>query len=379
MSARSLNRVDRLLTNRVTEAREVVGAVVLVRDPEGVVFHEAYGLRQRIPSEKAMTKRTVFDLASLTKPVCTSLLAMIMTDRGRLSPDERLATWFGPLKDPEKGEITVRQLLSNRSGLPAWRPYYQEYPRGPKPVDQEEIVGRILAEPLEGPPGEKEIYSDLGFILLGSILEKVSGLSLDQLFRAEIAMPLGLRDTGYRRISDLQAHPERTDEPIAATENCAWRGRVLVGEVHDENCCLLGGVAGHAGLFSTAADLDRVVAELFEGSHGRSDLFSPLSMSTFFHRQAPPGQGTWALGWDTPSERDSASGHYYSKNSFGHNGFTGTSLWVDFDRHVSVVFLTNRVHPTRENGAIRGLRPQVHDAVFEEVLLVRNDHFSGSG
>lgn len=379
MSARSLNRVNRLLTNRVAKTGEVAGAVVLVRDREGVVFHEAYGLRQKIPSEQAMTKRTVFDLASLTKPVCTSLLAMIMTERGRLNPDERLANWFSPLGDPEKGKITLRQLLSNRSGLPAWRPYYQECPRGPRPVDQEEIVGRILAEPLEGPPGEREIYSDLGFILLGSILEKVGGLPLDRLFQEEVATPLGLRDTGYRRISGLHTVPERTDEPIAATEYCPWRGRVLVGEVHDENCYILGGVAGHAGLFSTAADLDRVVAELFEGSRGRSDLFSPRSMSTFFQRQDPLGRGSWALGWDTPSEGDSASGHHYSKNSFGHNGFTGTSLWMDFGRHVSVVFLTNRVHPTRENVAIRGLRPLVHDAVFEEMYLVRNDLSSENG
>jgi CubicO group peptidase (beta-lactamase class C family) len=231
------------------------------------------------------------------------------------------------------------------------------------------MAQRILAEPLEMPPGAREIYSDLGFILLGSILERASGLSLDRLFQEELTEPLGLPHVGYRRIDGPQGGVAGAEEIIAATEYCNWRTRVLIGEVHDENCHLLGGVAGHAGLFSTSDDLDRIAAELFEASCGRSGLFSAPSMKTFFERQGSPAQGTWALGWDTPSEEDSTAGRYYSKNSFGHNGFTGTSLWMDFERNISVVFLTNRVHPSRENTAIRGLRPQVHDAVFEEMLL----------
>jgi CubicO group peptidase (beta-lactamase class C family) len=138
--------------------------------------------------------------------------------------------------------------------------------------------------------------------------------------------------------------------------------------VHDENCSLLGGVGGHAGLFSTAADLDRIVVEVFEGLRNRSDLFPAAALKTFFQRQGAPSRGTWVLGWDTPSDTDSASGRYYSRNSVGHNGFTGTSLWIDCDRSIAVIFLTNRVHPSRENTAIRALRPQVHDAVFEEIL-----------
>ena len=141
-------------------------------------------------------------------------------------------------------------------------------------------------------------------------------------------------------------------------------------------------MAGHAGLFSTAQDLDRIASELFGAFRGRSEIFSEKAMEVFFERQGTPPQGTWALGWDTPSEKDSTAGRYYSKNSFGHNGFTGTSLWMDFDRGVSVVLLTNRVHPRRENTAIRALRPEVHDAVFEEMLLEQNEggvHTSGSG
>jgi len=373
MITRGFHRLDRLLKDKVERAHEVSGAVILVRDRNGVVFHEAYGLRQSVPSSLAMTKGTLFDLASLTKPVCTSLLAMIMTQKGKLDLDQSLETWFHPIGDPAKRRITVRQLLSNRSGLPGWRPYYQEYAKDRYPISADELAQRVLAEPLEMLPGAGEIYSDLGFILLGRILERASGLPLDQLFQEELAQPLGLRQMGYRRGDGHQGELAGTEENIAATERCGWRNRVLVGEVHDENCHLLGGVAGHAGLFSTADDLDRIVSELFKAFHGRSRLFSVTAMKAFFERQVAPPRGTWALGWDTPSEQDSTAGRYYSKNSFGHNGFTGTSLWVDFDRNVSVVFLTNRVHPSRENTAIRALRPEVHDVVFEE-LLPRQNH-----
>ena len=368
MTSKGLKRIDRLLRDKVEETRQVPGAVLLVRGPEGVIFHEAYGFRQRVPVELPMTRETVFDLASLTKPVCTSLLTMIMTRRGRLELEQGLETWFSPLRDPAKQRITVRQLLSNRSGLPAWRPFYREYPEDGQPISSDLISQRVLDEPLEVSPGEQEIYSDLGFILQGSILERVSGLPLDHLFQEEIARPLGLHRIGYRRVSGDPGGRAGDDEAIAATEDCPWRGRVLVGEVHDENGCLLGGVGGHAGLFSTATGLDRIVLEIFEGLENRSDLFPAGPLKTFLQRQGTPSRGTWALGWDTPSEKDSASGHYFSRNSVGHNGFTGTSLWVDCDRKVSVVFLTNRVHPTRENIAIRELRPQIHDAVLEEIL-----------
>jgi serine-type D-Ala-D-Ala carboxypeptidase len=369
MNATGLNRLDLLLREKVEEAQEVPGAVVLVRGPGGIAFCGAYGLRQRIPISLPMTRETVFDIASLTKSVCTSLLTMIMTQRGRLNLDQSLEAWFGHLEDPAKRGITVRQLLSNRSGLPAWRPYYREYREDRQPIAVEEMVRTVLAEPLEAPTGTREVYSDLGFILLGSILERVSGLPLDQLFQMEIAEPLGLRHTGYRRWGGLRRWPAQEGEAIAATENCPWTRRILAGEVHDENCYLVGGVAGHAGLFATAAELDRIVVEIFEGLLGSSTLFSSVSVRTFFQRQDTGAKGTWALGWDTPSETNSAAGRYCSGNTFGHNGFTGTSLWIDFDRRTAVVFLTNRVHPSRQNTAIRWLRPQFHDSVFGQLPL----------
>jgi len=371
MTAKGLKRVDRLLRDRVVGSREVPGAVLLVRGPGGVILHEAYGLRQRVPAKLPMTRETLFDLASLTKPVCASLLTLLMAQSGRLDLDQDLEAWFSPVKDPAKRRITVRQLLSNRSGLPGWRPFYQEYPVDRQPISMDVLSQRVLEEPLEVPPGRKEIYSDLGFLLLGSILEKASGRPLDSLFHEEIARPLGLSRIGYRRVGGDSGATAGEAEAIAATEDCPWRRRVLAGEVHDENCYLVGGVGGHAGLFSTAEDLDRIVAEIFLGLQGRSGLFAAGYLKSFFQRQDAPSGGTWALGWDTPSERGSASGCHYSKNSVGHNGFTGTSLWMDLDQNLSVILLTNRVHPSRENSAIRALRPQVHDAVFEEMLAGR--------
>lgn len=371
MNAKGLKRVDRLLRDKIEGAREVPGAVLLVRGPDGVIFCEAYGFRQRVPAELPMTRETLFDLASLTKPVSASLLTMIMAQRSSLDLDQDLETWFSPVKDPAKRRITVRQLLSNRSGLPGWRPFYQEYPLDGQPISMDVLSQRVLEEPLEVPPGKEEIYSDLGFLLIGSILERASGRPLDRLFQEEIARPLGLNRIGYRRVEGHSGVTAGEGEAIAATEDCPWRRRVLAGEVHDENSYLVGGVGGHAGLFSNAADLDRIVAEVFQGLRKRSDLFTVGPLKTFFQRQDAPSRGTWALGWDTPSEKGSASGGYYSKNSVGHNGFTGTSLWMDCDRNVSVIFLTNRVHPSRENAAIRTLRPQVHDAVFEELLAGR--------
>ncbi len=368
MSLRVMDGLDRLLREEIGGDRPIAGAVVLVRHGNEVLFHEAYGFRQRVPRRLPMTRETLFDVASLTKPICTGLVAMQLVRRGLLGLDdvlEKRIPW--PVKDPAKRGITLRQLLCNRAGLPAWRPFYVAYGPESCPVPADELAGRVLGEPLEGPPGEREVYSDLGFLVAGWILEHAGGASLDRLFRDEIADPLGLGRTGFRPVVEKGGGgTHRTGEDLAATEYCCWRRRILVGEVHDENAYLVGGVSGHAGLFSSAGELDRIVAEIFRGLRaGRGEgLFSGDFLETFFQRQDPGGPGTWALGWDTPSPRDSTSGRYFSRKSVGHNGFTGTSLWIDLDREISVVFLTNRVHPTRRNDAIRALRPRVHDQVL---------------
>jgi CubicO group peptidase (beta-lactamase class C family) len=236
------------------------------------------------------------------------------------------------------------------------------------PVSDEKVRRAVLAEPLEALPGTRETYSDLGFMMLGWILERLTGTDLKTLFLEKIVKPLELPAAGFRGIGGRWRCSGEGNLKVAATEDCPWRGRVLRGEVHDENGYLLGGTAGHAGLFSTAEDLDRIVLELFRGKKGRSGLFLAEGLHTFFKKPHPPSGGTWALGWDTPTAGTSTSGRYFSADSYGHTGFTGTSLWIDFVREISVILLTNRIHPSRENAAIRGFRPRVHDLVMEELL-----------
>lgn len=366
---RGLERLDRLLRERIEQEQVVPGAVALVRAGRQVIFHEAYGLRQREPLRLPMSRETLFDLASVTKCLGTALCAMRLWERGGLDLDRPIRGWFRGLGTDGKGTITCRQLLSHSSGLPSWRPYFQDYPEERFDVPCDEIVARILAEPLESDPGSREVYSDLGFILLGRILEILAREPLDELFLNAVARPLGLEKTRYRRLEKgrrwLEADP---DADVAATERCPWRKRVLVGEVHDENCYLMGGVAGHAGLFSTAREVDRILACLLEAWEGRPSPFGQEGVRTFLRRATADRGGTWALGWDSPTPGASASGRHFSPTSFGHNGFTGTSVWMDLERRVAVVLLTNRVHPDRTNLSIRSLRPEVHDAVMEEIL-----------
>lgn len=366
---RGLERLDCLLRRRVEQEQTVPGAVVLVRSGREVIFHEAYGLRQREPLRLPMTRETLFDLASVTKCLGTALCAMRLWERKRLDLDRPIEEVLGGLGAGGKSAITCRHLLSHSSGFPSWRPYFQEFPEARSDVPCDEIVARILAEPLESDPGSREVYSDLGFILLGRILERLAEEPLDELFLNAVARPLGLEKTRYRRLRFENQRPEADSGPdIAATERCRWRKRILVGEVHDENCYLMGGVAGHAGLFSTAREMDEILAHLLSAWDGTPSLFSLEAVRTFFRKGTAVPGGTWGLGWDSPTPGASASGSYFSATSFGHNGFTGTSVWMDLERRIAVVLLTNRVHPDRANLSIRALRPEVHDAVMEEIL-----------
>ncbi len=213
---------------------------------------------------------------------------------------------------------------------------------------------------MEHPPGRQSVYSDLGFILLGIVLEEISGQNLDHLARERIFLPLGMHQTCFQPDPRLQLR-------IAPTENDPWRKRLLRGEVHDENAFAMGGVAAHAGLFGTADDLAIFCQALLNGGvYNHRRIVKRSTLETFIRRQPQPPGGSRALGWDTPS-RGSSAGSKLSRRSFGHTGFTGTSLWIDPRRHLFIVLLTNRVHPSRENNAVRSARRQVADTVVEAV------------
>lgn len=306
---------------------------------------------------------TIYDVASLTKPIVTATLAMMLVE-GKLldldaAVDHYLPGWAAATSnDAERSRrerVTVRMLLLHASGLPAHRDFFLTA------KDRRALLGMAAAEPLLQDPGIRTEYSDLGFILLAEIIEQISGRGLDELACDYIFSKLGMTDSTFNP-------PKKLRPRIAPTENdVSFRKRLLRGEVHDENAWVLGGVAGHAGLFSTAHDLAVFAQMLLNGGiYAHERLLSRATIETFTARVA--GGSARALGWDVPT-MPGMTGQYFSPGSYGHWGFTGTSLWIDPEKDLFVVLLTNRVHPTRANDKIRQLRPAIHDAIFETLGL----------
>ena len=379
------------------------GVVLLVGHGEEVLFHRAYGCRALAPARLPMTPDTVFDLSSLTKPVATATAVMLLVRDGRLRLDDPVCTVISEFGQGARASVTFRQLLNHTSGLPAWKPYYESAVptaterQGPppsfrrKPESREEAASvavpprkmavaraeaaegrrrcldRLHGEELLAQPGEKHLYSDLGFILLGEAVERLSGKRLDRFCRDEIFAPMGLSSTFFVDLSGSAPEPRPgAGRTVAATEDCPRRRKVLCGEVHDDNAYAMGGVAGHAGVFSSAPDIHRFIRFLGRCRAGAEPDFLPAAVVREFleAERTLPGQ-PHVLGWDTPSPQGSSSGRRFSSRTVGHLGFTGTSMWWDLERDVHVVLLTNRVHPSRDNDAIRQFRPLVHDAAME--------------
>lgn len=338
------------------------GAVLLVGVGQDIVLHQAYGQAARLPQPRPMQLETVFDLASLTKPLATTLAAMDLIAQSRLHLDDPVENLGEPFSYPGKEKITLRQLLAHCAGFPAWQPYYLELERwdGDRKAALRRMVQR---EPLLHPPGSHTLYSDLGFIFLDWILEEVSGQDLQAWTREHIYQPLGLKEMGFR---PLTAHGPENPEQYAATEDCPWRKKIMCGEVHDENAFVAGGISGQAGLFGTALEVFRLLRELKRAydSPAPSRLFDGNLVRTFWARQESPRDQPRALGYDIPSGLDSSAGKFISPKSIGHLGFTGTSFWLDLERDRLVILLSNRVHPTRNNEKIKRFRPLIHDLIF---------------
>jgi len=299
---------------------------------------------------------TLYDLASLTKVVGLTTACMQLVDEGRLALDAPVRRYLPEFQGGgDKERVTVRHLLTHSSGLPAWRPLYRE--AGSR------AAALALADttPLATAPGERFVYSDLGAIVLMQIVERISGEPLDRWLARRVFGPLGMPATRYRP-------PTSWRDRIAPTEtDTAFRHRSLRGEVHDENAGRLGGVSGHAGLFANAPDLSRFAAMLLAGGAWDSlQLIRAETVAEFTRRQEVPPGSSRALGWDTPADSGyTSAGAKLSRRAFGHTGFTGTSLWMDPDRDLFIILLTNRVHPTRANTAILRVRPRVADLVVD--------------
>ena len=341
---------------REVEAGTFPGGVLVVGHRGRVVLSHAFG-RYGEDDPRPVSDSTIYDLASLTKVVGLTTAVMLLVAGGRIDLAAPVARYLPEFTGGAKDRVVVRHLLLHDAGLPAWRPLFEQAD-GPA-----EARALAIGTPLDTLPGTVFVYSDLGAIVLTAAVERVAGSAIDAFLTGHVFAPLGMRATRFAPPDDWQLR-------IAPTERDPWRGRLLRGEVHDENAARLGGVSGHAGLFSTGPDLARFTFWLLDAYHGRGPRSGPALawplVRHFTSRYGEPAGSSRALGWDTPSGR-SSGGTCLGPNSFGHTGFTGTSLWIDPDVELVIILLTNRVHPTRENDAIRRVRPAVADLVVKAV------------
>ncbi len=305
---------------------------------------------------------TVYDLASLTKVIGLTTVMMMAVDEHRIDLDAPIQRYVPAFQGPGKEHVTVRHLLTHSSGLPAWRALYREA------TDRAGAMALADTTPLDTMPGARMVYSDLGAIVLTQAIEHVYGTRIDSLLERRVFGPVGMRSTRYLPPADWLPR-------IAPTENDPWRGRVLLGEVHDENASRLDGVSGHAGLFSDARDLLAFADWLMSGLGVPGAVRPagapepPHSLGMFIRRQNLPPGSSRAIGWDTPSAMSSA-GTLLDSTSFGHTGFTGTSIWVDPARGLAIVLLSNRVHPTRNNAKWGPVRRGLADRVVQSLFPV---------
>jgi len=359
------------------------GASLLISHGLAPIFERTWGSVET--DGVAVTPSTRFDLASLTKPLVTAPLCMAAIRRGFLNIDDPLSRFFPGSVPRDKEEITVRRLLAHCSGLPAYRPFYLELIKLPPEARRNALLSMIVQTPLDAPPGKTAEYSDLGFMLLGLILEKQMGERLDRLAQDFLFARPRIDELHFCPIDELRTedggqksllrHPPSAIRPpssgslYAATQICPWRKRLLSGEVDDENAWTLNAVAGHAGLFGTARGIFKLLSfllNIYEGNLADPPWSRDLVRLFWTRTQISEGLSDWCLGYDTPSRKGySSAGRHFSSNTIGHLGFTGVSFWLDLEKRVLVILLTNRVHPTRQNDEIRQLRPVLHDIIME--------------
>ena len=365
---RSLGRFDPVLTYLRSQVDSAFPGAVLVigMTNQAIVVYPVghYGADDPRP----VTPETIYDLASLTKVIGLTTAAMMLVDSGKLDLDAPVQRYVPAFQGPGKERVTIRHLLTHSSGMPAWRPLYAET------ATREQALALVDTTPLLRQPGDTFVYSDLGAIVLTQAVEAVAGQRLNDFLEARLFGPLGMTSTRF-------LPPESWRDHIAPTENdTAFRHRLLRGEVHDENAGRLGGVSGHAGLFSTGPDLLRFAVWLLERREGAplpgsqrafpEPKLSAEVVRAFLTRQNIPPGSSRALGWDTPSENSSA-GTKMGPNAFGHTGFTGTSIWFDPDKNLFIILLTNRVNPTRANTKILQVRRRVADLVNDALTPPR--------
>ncbi len=351
------------------------GAVLLVGIGGEVVYKKAFGSRSLLPQVTALHEDMVFDVASLTKVIVTTTLAMMMVEEDQLDLDWRISRIFQTFATHGKEQMTVRHLLCHMSGYPATAPFYKVIAKADSNARTgvmtsrgavEIIHNEIFRAKLDNLPGRVTKYSDIGFILLGHAIEHLSGSTLERLANRVVFGPLDMKSSGFIDLPLLKRKGIEPDlDKIVPTARCPWRGRILLGEVHDDNAWAMGGIAPHAGVFSTADDVHKFANEMIRCWKGEDGLIKQSTIRKFWTKAGLEPSSSWALGWDTPSDSGSSAGKFFSKSSVGHLAFSGCSLWIDPERELDVVLLSNRIHPTPENVSIRDFRPLIHDLVME--------------
>lgn len=356
-----MKSVDALMRRAVAE-NCFPGAQLLVSHAGHILFHRSYGFANIYTGQK-ITPDTFFDLASLTKPLATTLAIMKLVQAGRIVLEQTLAATLPSLDKTRMAGIRICDLLYHTSGLPDYRQYYLDLKELSYDRRKDSLHDMLVAESLVYETGKKSIYSDIGFMFLEWLIEHVSGTGLDSFVREQIYDPMGIADLFY--VAHRQQIP---DKKFAATEICPWRNILISGLVHDDNAYVMGGVAGHAGLFGTASAVHILLTELlnvFHNSISAKTVFSSDLVRLFLTRG--PNRDR-ALGFDLPSPGHSSSGDGFSKDwSVGHLGFTGTSFWMDLKQQIIVILLTNRIHPSRSNDRIKKFRPMIHNEVMSQL------------
>ncbi len=359
MPATKFPYIDRVL-EQALENGSTPGIAALVNSGGEMAYRKAFGHAQIYPEHRALTEETIFDVASLTKVMATTTAVMLLLRDKQIALDDSLCKF---LPDFPYEQITLTHLLTHSAGLPDHLPLFELIPT--EQIGSSEaktlILKSIYETELMYTPGQASKYSDLGFILLGCALEQITGTTLDRFCAEQIFRPFGMTNTFFQ-----PANGQKRQGDFAATERCTWRNRIICGEVHDENAYAMGGVAGHAGLFSTLDDTHRFMMKLYQCYAGHDETIPKNIVKKFFTRQQLVADSTRALGWDTPSrnQKEKASGGtIISDTSVGHTGFTGVSVWFDLPRKLLIILFANRVHPSRHNQTFLSMRPKIHDTI----------------
>lgn len=340
------------------------GAVLLCAKNRQIVFHQSYGLAD-IFEKKKMDKDAVFDLASLTKPMATALAISKLVEQDRLFLSQSLESVIEKFQTSDKKNITVDMLLRHTSGLPAHREYYR------KIIIQDKnskhcLRELLIQEPLEFQPGEQQVYSDIGYMILSWIVEKITHQRLDHFISEQVYRPLDIKDLFF---IDLLSHNNQLklyQRKIVPAQDCPWRKKVLKGEVDDDNAWAVGGIEGHAGLFGSAPAVHTLCSEILNALQGNpTKVLSAEIIRSFAQKK---NGFEMVAGFDTPARENASCGRYFSRRSIGHLGFTGTSFWIDPKTSLIVILLTNRVHPSRSNEGIKAFRRQIHDVIYKALV-----------